>query len=303
MGTNQLHTVYYVLDNFKICNKYENIFTKNYSGLIVFETVTRNIALPDFYIDIYKNKKIDFSLLNNFTIFFLKNFCTKAIEKLLKPLVLFKEVPEVIISKYWVRVYTHESPFYSIMNKFLMNNIYKEYEVYIKLLYRGLACNSYKPIYDSTLSRGTKLELDEIEYLKSIAGKNITVFNKSFLSFSLNLQLSIKFQENETRDNVTEVKEDYNTKQLKKDSLNVLIKINNISEHDKEDYVISNAYLKNISYYSKEEEVLIFPFTGFEVISWKKEIFEKKDYYEESTVFEFRFSRNFLQKIKRKYEN
>ena len=112
------------------------------------------------------------------------NFCTKNIEKLLKPLILFKEVPEVIISKWWARTYTHESPFYSVMNKTLMKSEYKEYEIYIRLLYRGLACNSYRPKYFSKLIRGTKLDLSEINYLKSISETAI-IFNKSFLSFTI----------------------------------------------------------------------------------------------------------------------
>jgi len=128
-----INEIYSNLDNFETKNKYYGIFTKNYSGLKVFETVFDDLPLPPFYKDIYYNNHIDFSELNNFTRFFLQNFCTKNIEKLLKPLILFKEVPEVIISKYWARVYTHESPFYSIMNKSLMKRKYKEYEVYIKL--------------------------------------------------------------------------------------------------------------------------------------------------------------------------
>jgi hypothetical protein len=133
--------IYTNLNNFKTCNKYDGIYTKNYSFLTVFQNLNDFPSLPQFYKDIYKNKKIDFDLLNNFTKFFLKNFCTKNIEKLLKPLILFKEVPEVIISKWWARTYTHESPFYSVMNRALMNNNYKEYETYIRLLYRGLSCN------------------------------------------------------------------------------------------------------------------------------------------------------------------
>ena len=150
--------IYFNLNDFQTFNKYEGINTKNYYGLIVFETVEDNLSLPLFYKDIYKQKKIDFSLLNDFTKFFLTNFCTKNIEKLLKPLILFKEVPEVIISKWWARIYTYESPFYSIMNKSLMRKQYKEYEIYIRLLYRGLACNSYKPKFGANLLRGTKLE-------------------------------------------------------------------------------------------------------------------------------------------------
>ena len=91
--------IYTNLNNFKTWNKYENIFTKDYSGLIVFKKFEDSSSLPEFYKDIYNNKPIDFGLLNDFTKFFLVNFCTKNIEKLLKPLILFKEVPEVIISK------------------------------------------------------------------------------------------------------------------------------------------------------------------------------------------------------------
>jgi len=38
-------------------------------------------------------------------------------------------------------------------------------------------------------------------------------------------------------------------------NLNVLIEISNISEFDKNKYIISNAYLRDISYYTKQEEV------------------------------------------------
>ena len=181
-----IEDIYTNLNNFKTFNKYENKMTKDYTGLIVFKDFNGISSLPDFYKDIYKNKPIDFNLLNDFTKFFLVNFCTKNIEKLLKPLILFKEVPEVIISKWWARTYTHESAFYSVMNKTLMKSEYKEYETYIRLLYRGLACNSYRPKYYSKLVRGTKLDLSEIKYLKSISKKEQIIFNKGFLSFTVN---------------------------------------------------------------------------------------------------------------------
>lgn len=189
-----INEIYSGLDNFQTKNKYKGQFTKNYSGLIVFESILDELPLPSFYRDIYYNHHIDFSELNNFTKFFLINFCTPNIEKLLKPLILFKEVPEVIISKYWARIYTHESPFYSVMNKDLMKGLYKEYEIYIKLLYKGLSCDSYQAKFNSTLTRGTKLELSEINYLKSIAGKEQIIVNKSFLSFSLNRKNQLNFK-------------------------------------------------------------------------------------------------------------
>ena len=332
--------IYTNLNNFKTCNKYEGIYTKDYSGLIVFKTFKDSSTLPQFYKDIYKNKKIDFCSLNEFTKFFLVNFCTKNIEKLLKPLILFKEVPEVIISKWWARTYTHESPFYSIMNKSLMKNDYKEYETYIKLLYRGLACNSYQPKYNSKLVRGTKLDLSEINYLKSISNTNTIIFNKSFLSFSISkkveklsnkneiknnmeeFKMAIAFQKNCVRfnkeemivanppkkslknenENKNKIKSNKKKEEEESNNLNVLIEINNISEMDKNKYVISNAYLKDISFYSKEEEVLIFPFTAFEVTGWENYSFQEKDVMLKGTLFYFKFSQNFRKLIKEKYD-
>ena len=343
-----INDIYTNINNFKTYNKYEGIYTKDYSGLIVFKKFKDSSDLPHFYKDIYKNKSIDFGLLNNFTKFFLVNFCTKNIEKLLKPLILFQEVPEVIISKWWARTYTHESPFYSVMNKFLMKSEYKEYETYIRLLYRGLACNSYQPKYFSKLIRGTKLDLSEINYLKSISETDTIIFNKSFLSFTVqkekkkeksddnkddhdlnSFKIAFAFQSNCVRSNSSKIpkeslkkseessccianppKKKSNKKENKDNeeneeenkSLNVLIEITNISENDKKKYIISNAYLKDIYYYTKEDEVLVFPFTGFEVTGWDNYSFSKGKEKLKGTTFYFKFSKNYKELIKEKYD-
>ena len=356
-----INDIYTNINTFKTCNKYEGIYTKDYSGLIVFKKFSDISDLPQFYKDIYKNTKIDFNLLNDFTKFFLVNFCTENIEKLLKPLILFKEVPEVIISKWWARTYTHESPFYSVMNKTLMKSEYKEYESYIRLLYRGLACNSYSAKYLSKLVRGTKLDSSEINYLKSISETDTIIFNKSFLSFTINnkkeeisiideevkkesdismnkkkekstyideevsdaFKMAIAFQSNCERKDSSEMEKTSDScyianppkKQLKntskaesdedeeeKKNLNVLIEITNINESDKKNYIISNAYLRDISYYTKEDEVLIFPFTGFEVIGWKKYSFSKGKDKMKGTLFYFKFSKKFKKLIQKKYD-
>jgi hypothetical protein len=312
--------IYTNLNNFKTCNKYDGIYTKNYSFLTVFQNLNDFSSLPQFYKDIYKNKNIDFDLLNEFTKFYLKNFCTKKIEKLLKPLILFKEVPEVIISKWWARTYTAESPFYSVMNRALMKSDYKEYETYIRLLYRGLTCNSYHPKYNSKLVRGTKLDLSEINYLKSISNTNTIIFNKSFLSFSVKnkeFKKAIAFQDNceriedEDEDELNEanpptklwkgeIKIKENEEETK--SLNVIIEISNINEDDKSKYIISNAYLQDISYFSKEEEVLVFPFTGFEVTGWENYSFSHEKNRLKGTLFYFKFSKKYKELIKEEYD-
>ena len=295
--------IYSNLDSFKTIDKYKGIFTKNYKDLIVFEKVTDELGLPKFYKDIYNNEHIDYNELNSFTKFFLQNFCSnKDVEKLLKPLILFKEVPEEIISKYWARAYTYETPFYSIMNKSLMRKEYKEYEIYIKLLYKGLALDSYRPQFGSTISRGTKLEISEINYLKSIAGTEQIIYNRSFLSFSLNKEKSIKFESNQERYEEHDSSSFANPpKKGDTKSFSVLIQLSNINEEDKNKYLISSAQLYDISRYTKEEEVLIFPFTGFEVTDWETTTFDYNDKETEGTCFYFKFSQSYYDKIKEKY--
>ena len=305
---NFIEEIYSNLDSFITNDKYKGIFTKNYKDLIVFEKVGIRLQLPSFYKDIYYNEHINYNELNNFTKFFLQNFCSnKEVEKLLKPLILFKEVPEEIISKYWARAYTYETPFYSIMNKSLMRKEYKEYEIYIKLLYKGLALDSYRPQFGSTISRGTKLEISEINYLKSIAGTEQIIYNRSFLSFSLNKEKSIKFESNQER--IVKIDEELDSssfanppKKGDTKSFSVLIQLSNINEEDKNKYLISSAQLYDISRYTKEEEVLIFPFTGFEVTDWETTTFDYNDKETEGTCFYFKFSQSYYDKIKEEYD-
>ena len=305
---NFIEEIYSNLDSFITNDKYKGIFTKNYKDLIAFEKVGIRLQLPSFYKDIYYNEHINYNELNNFTKFFLQNFCSnKEVEKLLKPLILFKEVPEEIISKYWARAYTYETPFYSIMNKSLMRKEYKEYEIYIKLLYKGLALDSYRPQFGSTISRGTKLEISEINYLKSIAGTEQIIYNRSFLSFSLNKEKSIKFEANRVIDDEEDEEDDPSSfanppKKGDTKSFSVLIQLSNINEEDKNKYLISSAQLYDISRYTKEEEVLIFPFTGFEVTDWETTTFDYNDKETEGTCFYFKFSQSYYDKIKEEYD-
>ena len=85
-------------------------------------------------------------------------------------------------------------------------------------------------------------------------------------------------------------------------NLNVLIEISNISESDKKKYIISNAYLRDISYYTKEEEVLVFPFTGFEVTGWKNYSFSHEKKKLKGTLFYFKFSKKYKELIEKEYD-
>ena len=81
-----------------------------------------------------------------------------------------------------------------------------------------------------------------------------------------------------------------------------LIVISNITESDKKKYIISNGYLKDISYYTKEEEVLVFPFTGFEITGWEKYSFTQGENKLKGTLFFFKFSQKYKKLIEEEYD-
>jgi len=61
--------------------------------------------------------------------------------------------------------------------------------------------------------------------------------------------------------------------------------------------------LYDISFYTKEEEVLIFPFTGFEVVDWETYCFDDGDGNKtEGTLFKFKYSKNYFKAIKEFYD-
>ena len=59
-----IEDIYTNINKFKTLNKYAKVFTKDYTGLIVFKEFKDIWSLPPFYKDIYYNKSIDFGLLN-----------------------------------------------------------------------------------------------------------------------------------------------------------------------------------------------------------------------------------------------
>ena len=54
-----------------------------------------------------------------------------------------KEIPNEIISKYWARAYTLESPFYKEMNEDLRSSKINKYLSYIQMMYEGIKIKSF----------------------------------------------------------------------------------------------------------------------------------------------------------------
>ena len=270
------------LDNFKTSCVYSYERSQNFKGLQTFTYIEKNekLFIPYFFRDILDQTVINSDEITTLVNFMLTNFGNEKICELLKGMILFNDIPEPILSKFFARAYTLESPFYGIMNQNLMKKNFEIYSTYIKLLYKGIANGSYEPKTDCTLYRGTKLEKFEIEFLwemleKKNKKKSIPmIYSTSFLSFSTNIEISKNLS---------------SRRQSSSQNKDVIFKLLPLS-YDKEYKIMkTNAFLNQISYFHNENEVLFFPYSSFELIDIQEQ--------EPFTLIIFEYSLRFKKKV------
>ena len=103
-----------------------------------------------------------------------------------------KEIPNEIISKYWARAYTLESPFYEEMNDDLRSGKINKYLSYIQMMYEGIKIKSFYFKPKKKLYRGTYFDEKEISNIQNfieIKFKDLPaaiIYSRSFLSFTFN---------------------------------------------------------------------------------------------------------------------
>ena len=175
---------------------------------------------------------------------------------------------QIIISKYYIRMYTINGNFYKTMKKSLLekdNDKNSIYLPYIKTLYAGLDEGALKT-YDEghylysfqILSNEQIDELNELNEKQKKENKRedlpmAILFSKSFLSFSKD---------------VNEVKRFH-----KEDKINVML----IIQNSKEEFNLhTHADIEKLSFYRNEKEVLFFPFSAFGIKDFKKK--SEKEY-------------------------
>ena len=253
-------------NNGKIDNKKTEINKTDYSNSsdetqLTFEYIDckEKLMLPMFFktlIDYISDKDIEQytnSLYNNYS---------KEKEEIETFFASIKSVPYIpieILSKYYARFYTLPSSFYKEMNKDLGLNKIDKYLLYIKILYEGVKLKSLPLASNSILYRGAKISNNEISIINTNMNKKIEglpgviAFSKSFLSFSKEKEIAERFlksiNENKNLSKVLFIVE-------KDDNLGY-----NLSTH---------GDIEKISYFTKEKEVLFFPFSAFEIKSINK---------------------------------
>ena len=191
-----------------------------------------------------------------------------------------KYIPKEIIYKYWMHLYTLENKdnnFYDDLNKQLRNNKCDYNMPFIKLCYEMLREGYLKPVINKKLYRGANISVNEykniIEFLNKKEDKEfpkLIVFSRCFLSFSENKIVAGKFlkknqKKNSNRDNKI---------------FNIFYIVDEISDNNLDLNYLSNTSISEYSKFPKEEEVLIFPFSCFEITKVKDKNNEYGDYKE-----------------------
>ena len=252
-------------------NQISRFLTNNQNDKdLIFEYVDSNIKLvyPLLYKSLIKiNKNDNINLFTGSLYDKYKKF--KDIYDLFNPIIDLSNVPIELLSKYYARLQTLQTAFYTDINKDLRENNKENYLIYIKVLYEGLKLKSFKLSEDEVLYRGGKLSNNEIEKIKKdLANKKkeepgVIVFSKTFLSFSKKKSMAEEFLGDREK------------------GLNKVIFI--LENTKKIDYNLStHADIEKISFFPREKEVLFFPFSAFKI----KEMNEKK--VKEEVIYEIK---------------
>ena len=168
-------------------------------------------------------------------------------------------IPYNILGKFYLYLYTIESPFHKDLNRDLEEGKFDKYRIYIYILYSCLNKGLFKSYNKTDLYRGGTLSKAEfnnlmekyIEIKKSNSNKKLSFFSKRFLSFSKNEDIANIF-----------IKLSKEIKEV------VLVKFI-IEKNNNNNNYCTNVDLNETksSEFNDEEEVLFLPFSCFEVIS------------------------------------
>ena len=232
---------------------------------LIFEYIEQKDNLP---VSTNFKSVLDKSLLNDLEKYnqLLYNTYSKEnenVQKLLEQIIFMKKIPIEILSKYYIRFYSIEFNFYKDIN-----NQPEIHFPFIKVLYEAVKLKSLPLPSNSKLYGGTKLSNVEInkilDYMKNKSDdlpKSI-VFSKTFLKFFKDRKIAESFFGRILTDEYTDV-----------------IFILEI-EKNLDFNLFSLCDIEKNSFYPNEKEVLVFPFSSFEIKDVKEVNFNGRKIYE-----------------------
>ena len=144
------------------------LFEKEAKNNLIFEYIDtkEKLVLPLLYKILLENLSLNDK--DNFSCDLYDKYNKFISIKNLLESIIIKGIPNELLSKYYLRIYTDEqSKFYYNINKDLRENKKENYLPYIKVLYEGLNTIALPLSSNYTLYRGGKLSNDEITTIKT----------------------------------------------------------------------------------------------------------------------------------------
>ena len=231
----------------------------NLNTQLTFEYINskENLMLPLFFKSLIENAESD--NIYEYTRELFKIYCQQnlAIQTTVDSIEENISIEE--LSKYYAKLYSIESGFYSDINKSLRMNQSKKYIPFIKVLYEGVKLKSLPLATDTMLYRGAVIGKDEIAKIKDYLKNKIEglpgsiVFSRPFLSFSKDRDVAVSFLINSgSSANLSKI-------------LFVLEKDDSIGYN-----ISTHCDIEHLSFFQSEREVLFFPFSSFEIKELKE---------------------------------
>jgi len=231
------------------------------------------LVLPLLYRSMME--KISTDNIEKFTEYLYNKYSSnKEINKLLNSIKYIPDIPLELLSKYYARLYTIDSPFYTDINRELIENKKEKYLPYIKLLYEGAKLKSLPLAYYNILYRGSRISNDEIIKIKNYLKNKIKdfpgpiIFSKTFLSFTKDKSIVEQYLN------------------IKTENENLFKVVYILEKDDKIDYSLStHCDMENISIHPKDKEVLFFPFSCFEIKCINETIYNNEKMFEINLLY------------------
>ena len=179
-----------------------------------------------------------------------------------------KTIPKEILIKYWLSFYCSYNEFYSELNKSLRNEDKQAYFYYpfIKLCYEGVK-KGFLDSYYEEIYRCSKISRFEFKKIEESFKKNqkendfskLIIYSRSFFSFLSNINKARTFR------GATD------------STYSILYIIEKIQDRNNFNNKVLNVYINDF-FYCNEEEILVFPFTCFEIVDIEEIKEDKIDY-------------------------
>ena len=258
---------------------------EDYSNIIIHASELKDMALQ-----IQLDKLFNSSFLNNddiekFQDLLLKRYWFTGQDKINNYLIKPSgnkniRVPNHLLTRYFLRLYTLNSSFYYDLNKDLSNGKFDDYLTFIFLLYDAINNKTLSSYKDDSLYRKellSNMQFNDINNKFKQSQKNSQIktlfFSKKFSYFSKIKDTKFGFMENSN------------------DSVPVLFVL---KKPDNKDFFVTNIDIENINESDSEKNVLFLPLSCFEI----KNIQKEDNYY----LIELNYLDSYENELKQKYE-